>query len=424
MFIKRQIKNKFVFNIVGKLATLFLSVFIFSLILDWTLGLFGFPSKGKVCYSHPPNRCEIRKNIEFQYRFESNSRGLRYREIPEEKPDGSYRIWVAGDSFVEGLGVDAEDRFTEYLERSFSHSEQPAYFINGGLVGTGPLEYGRLFLKIGLDYNPDGLLICLYANDLINTQANVIPGDLYYQEKQQHGIEKLFRNLWPRMFLLVKKFQSQHHQKKTASPSDFFSIVSQKALRDGIPQERIAEWKEGLSPELVEATNKKLFYGNVFSRGLLYPHCWISTLDIKGAKAEASWKAMSGLLEEIIKQARSHSIKVGLIFIPSRFQYNPESHKESNPWIQGGAEVRAAWLNEETEIQRRLALLAKQLDLPFLDMTTDLRRAMERGAKLNWEFDDHWTSKGHKVAGEIIREWIDREQVFSFLPKSITEKVE
>ena len=135
-----------------------ISLFFFEYLLDIT----GYPTEVPERITHPANYEEFRQNLEFQYVFKTNSRGLRYREIPKEKPLGTYRVFVSGDSFTEGLGVEDGQRFTDLLERQFHSSDTNALFINGGLTGTGPLQYGKLFLDVGLSYKPDALLICVF----------------------------------------------------------------------------------------------------------------------------------------------------------------------------------------------------------------------------------------------------------------------
>ena len=54
---------------------------------------------------------------EFEYQFRTNSLGFRDKERPLKKPKNNYRIFVTGDSFTEGNGVDEESRFTNLLEK-------------------------------------------------------------------------------------------------------------------------------------------------------------------------------------------------------------------------------------------------------------------------------------------------------------------
>lgn len=136
-------------------------------VFDWALGLLGFPNTPQR-FSHPANYRDIRENIEFTYVFATNTHGLRYREIPAAKGKNTVRVFVSGDSFVEGVGVEQEDSFPSLIESNLTTASKTFSFINGGLAGTGPLDYGELFYKRGLTLDLDALLICVYVNDVAN----------------------------------------------------------------------------------------------------------------------------------------------------------------------------------------------------------------------------------------------------------------
>ncbi|MFN5975276.1 MAG: hypothetical protein ACK48U_12580, partial [Planctomyces sp.] len=64
------------------------------------LWLAGCPHEFPEVVAHPPNLIEQRKQLEFQYLFQTNSAGLRDNEITLQKEAGERRIFVAGDSFT------------------------------------------------------------------------------------------------------------------------------------------------------------------------------------------------------------------------------------------------------------------------------------------------------------------------------------
>ena len=115
---------------------------------DQVMGLLGYPSAREIQVAHPANFYERRDNLEFEHDFRTNSQGLRYYDIPLEKPEEETRVLVLGDSFVEGLGVEARETFHAHLESFFSQQVQGTVrFINAGLAGQGPIEYWRLYCR-------------------------------------------------------------------------------------------------------------------------------------------------------------------------------------------------------------------------------------------------------------------------------------
>ena len=54
---------------------------------------------------------------EYDVHLQYNARGIRGPELPYEKPAGTYRVVMLGDSFLEGYSVNREDRVSEQLEK-------------------------------------------------------------------------------------------------------------------------------------------------------------------------------------------------------------------------------------------------------------------------------------------------------------------
>jgi len=95
-----------------------------------------------------------------------NSKGLRDREYSYQKPDGTRRLLVLGDSMTWGLGVGDDEIFTEVLEEKLKR-ETPAWeVINAGVSGWGT-DQEYLFLKDeGFRYEPDIVMVVYYlVND-------------------------------------------------------------------------------------------------------------------------------------------------------------------------------------------------------------------------------------------------------------------
>ncbi len=109
-----------------------------------------------------------------------NSRGLRGRERPYEKPPGVARILVLGDSYVWGYGVADDEVFTEVLEERLRKASGRYEVLNAGVSGWGnDQEY--LFLKDeGFKYSPDIVVLAFFiGNDPMNNRYS-----------RQYGLDK------------------------------------------------------------------------------------------------------------------------------------------------------------------------------------------------------------------------------------------
>ncbi len=107
---------------------------------------------------------------DFRYRIDVNSFGLRDREIKVEKPAGVRRVLVLGDSFVFGVGLKNEERFSDMLQHMLPEDVQ---VINCGVPGWGT-DQEMLFYENSLRrLKPDLVVLTfLMQNDVVNNALN------------------------------------------------------------------------------------------------------------------------------------------------------------------------------------------------------------------------------------------------------------
>ena len=85
----------------------------------------------------------------------TNSHGWRDRETPWESPDGRPRLVVVGDSFTFGVGVDADERWTDVLEELVPGLD----VVNLGMNAIGTDQELLVLERDGLRYGP-ALVVC------------------------------------------------------------------------------------------------------------------------------------------------------------------------------------------------------------------------------------------------------------------------
>ena len=401
-----------------KLADLFIPIAIFCILLilaDHGLGFVGFPSEAGLSVAHKPNYVDKREDIDFTYTIRTNSRSIRYREIPAKKAAGEFRVVVLGDSFTEGVGVEAEQTWPALIEKSFGDTNygKNTLFINCGLIGAGPAQYTRILQRIGLEYNPDLVLLVLFANDVADTimisEQNLLTSEGWFIDRsvypKRKGVKAFLYFLIPRVYTLFETatMNLQNHIKARGS-KDIVRNLTSYARRQGITESRIEEWQKRLPPEWVLAVNEGHMEPYKLAHGLLCPDIWLEALDLSTPASEKNWQIAESILSRIHRLCREQNVPLAVAYAPVAYQYDPTY---VSPLMRVGVQIRKEWLVEGSEFQKRIGQWTVREGLPFLDMTPAFRKeAALRPGVLQFKTDTHWTPEGHQVAADLIEAWL------------------
>lgn len=121
--------------------------------------------------------------------FTINSHGFRGHEFSWEKPQGTYRILLLGDSFAINLGASDDEVHTAVLEQMLN-DRLGAYrryeVINAGYAdGYSPDTYVAFMLRRGFDLNPDLVIMQYFVlndfKDLLETEILETRNDMPYR---------------------------------------------------------------------------------------------------------------------------------------------------------------------------------------------------------------------------------------------------
>lgn len=395
--------KRFIFGVIIVMA-----LFAVTILADRFLGLMGYLDRVEFQWIYRPNYRVIKRSIgEYEHAFRTNSQGIRYGEIPLAKSSADERrILVVGDSFVEGEGVQEEETFSSLLESRCSVPEKPIRFINAGMIGAGPLQYMLALDKLAEKYDIDGVLLCIYANDLHDMSDD--PG--FEAELQKGRLRYYLYYLYPRIYTLAQKVKHNYEKASYGSKErDIVRQVLREARRRGVNEEKIQAWQDSLPAELVAAANRYEYNGSILAAGLLRPDLFVISLDIDTASAAQRWRNMNKVLDHIIKRCRQMNMDLAVVFIPAPFQHDPDFHRTRNIWKRVGVNIRKDWLARTTELQKRMGKWAGANHVRYLDLTPEFRRAEKLyQGNINYPLDHHWTPLGHRVAAKAIAGWLDK----------------
>jgi hypothetical protein len=366
--------------------------------------------------AHPPNFVEQRHNIEFTYEFRTNSMGLRYHELPLNKTsDHEFRTFVLGDSMTEGFGVEDPDRFTSILEKTLSTPDRPMYFLNGGLSGRGPLQYGRMLFTVGLRYHPDLAVFVIHANDPDDVPADSHL-DLYRQRDGTFAVREPDL-LWPpggRVSRLAYRlmpwiygrlqYRAAHRDSSQLTSLNFEKFIAERARRLNMPAADVEAWKARLDPKILQAAVDGQFNGAQLALGLFEPDHWVNCLDLSTDVGKARWSDMERILDETDTLCRETHLTCAFVYSPTTVQYDPTGGSLQR---RLGIHIRSEWLTEPSELERRLEKWSAAHSVAYMSLTDDFRRvARQRPGSLFFPLDGHWNREGNQVAASALSAWL------------------
>ena len=116
--------------------------------------------------------------------YNINSLGLRGEEVSLEKPAGTQRILVLGDSYTFGVFVEDQETYSAILQQFYQEEGREIEVLNAGYAsGWEPDEQYAWLVNRGLQFEPDLIIYGFYI-------GNDISGlfDKYWVERDDRGL--------------------------------------------------------------------------------------------------------------------------------------------------------------------------------------------------------------------------------------------
>jgi hypothetical protein len=287
-----------------------------------------------------------------------NSRGLRDPERALEKPTGTRRVLVLGDSFSYGSPLPAEDGYARRLEVALGAG---VGVVNSGVPGWGTVQQAGWLERDGLAYAPDAVVVGFFVgNDVWENlgaeELEVVEGALVTkgERKQRSWLRRLRQK--SKLYRLLKRLPERIGDAVTGDSTQARWYHKIERMRMGVltTGEAAASWEEG-------------------------------------------WRVTRQQLARIRELVAPRPVVV--LVIPDEVQVDPA--------------LRAA-VAERYDLdlsvydfdlpQRRLAAITDELGLARVDVLEQLRARTEGGERLYVPLDSHWNADGHQLAVEALLE--------------------
>ena len=318
---------------------------------------------------------------EFDSAITISSQGLHDREYPLDRPPGTYRILVVGDSLVEGLHVALAQTFPKLLEQRLNGRRAGGLrfeVLNAGISGMSPvLEYLGIRDKF-LRFHPDLVLLCVFPNDVSEDQA-------YRPLVAVDGAGRplrLLRSTSRTAFVpLGLKIFLKRHSRLGVFLMNLYHFPGGFA-RHRILTEGSREWTPGEPP------------GDIFA----------SLREPATPRVDAAWAFTTRILDHTASLLEARGVRFALAIIPAP---NQVSERE---WARGRKVWRLDGGMPSLRPQAILARWGRQRGVPTLDMVSTFRASRE--FPLFFPYDGHFTAAGHRAAADALYDFSLRQVWF------------
>lgn len=316
------------------------------------------PERG---WSLVPSLRVTRGDTEFTVTQTHNAQGFRGPEIAQSPSPDRPRVLVLGDSMTYGHGVEDSETYPAVLQ----HLEPRFEVINAGVPGYSGVEELLLLREEGMRLEPDLVILGFFWNDVMDA----------------------FQGRYARFELADGALRFVAPSPASPEHPVFRDDKRRQQRRTGLVY-RMFSWSYTYR---FASDRLKLLH-------LLIDDWWEDPQSIPGignAELEPAWLLSFQLIREMRRVAQQGGAEFLLLIIPDQQQI------ERDVRVAGAAHYLR-------DVPLRLRAFAREEGIEILDLEPVLRAARERDtAPYYHRFDRHWNARGHRRAGEALREKLE-----------------
>jgi lysophospholipase L1-like esterase len=319
--------------------------------------------------------------------FRTNSLGLRDREYRLQKPEGTFRIFMLGDSFTEGGGLRLSQTVAKQVERMLNGRPCGKRFevINGGTPSYSPItEYLQLKL-IGLQLHPDLVVLNFDMTDVHDDLARTVTARL---DANGLPLAEGSDRLADAAFLTPPLRKPRIL--RFLDPLEVFLNRHSRLYHD-VRESTIGQWLFGslkLTPERLEALH---LIGNI-------------QYDITSITRDGDFPGMQEawtLTKRYIVGIRDLARERGLAFVFVVYPHAQQVSAAESPAGRRKFGIGPGFYASERPFQI-LEELGRQEGFPVINLLSLFRQREVTEAPLYWYDDPHFNAQGARVLAEGI----------------------
>jgi len=269
------------------------------------------------------------------------------------KGEGINRVVVLGDSYTWGWGVEHDEIFCEVAEKEMGKTE----FFNLGVNAYGTDQEYLLFKKLGMKFSPELTVLAFYHNDIF---------DNYRNDSHKPNFRlidgKLFLTVKPKPFSIGKKLKM--------------------FLKKNFLLYYFLDYKFALLKQLRDNPDNNYGFADYFYKNY-------------SERTQNEWELTKSLLNKINDLSKNPLL---IMYIPTRLQVDDKTFQKA--LISSKVDENKMDMYSPNKILRKFS---ESNEIYFLDLTPYFKKDNNK-VPLYFEYDDHLTVAGHKLAGIILKE--------------------
>lgn len=344
---------------------------------------------------HVPNFDGWIKAPEFITRVTINPLGLRDRRQSFEKPAGTFRVLLLGDSFVEAVQVQQAEGIAEQLERTLNQgSSRPVEVINAGVAAYGTGQSMLLLDQVGAKFQPDLVVLLFFVgNDVTNNNYRLE----LWGDKDSEKLALALKPYWD----LNKDGTLRMIPGPPPLPRSGFSSTLRSCcmLYNVVETGVFNKLNQNYPREQLEAIG-----------GLRTPLTGLYDTQPDG-DWEQAWKISEALLVQIRDRAAAMGAPLVVAGGPEWRALEPDAWRDE---ISRGNPNSNRLRNGRLQITAptdQLGMILDRIGVPYVNLLPPFETAFQQNPRLYYEFDKHWTAAGHAVAAQAIDQALRRMEL-------------
>ena len=325
-----------------------------------------------------------------------NSRGLRDREQSLEKPAGTFRIAILGDSFSEAFQVSQDKTFWAVLERELQampeYRDQTVEVINFGVSGFGTIQEWQMLEHYARDYSPDLVLLAFLPGNDVRNNSRQLESDHRRPYARLHDGE----------LQLDVSFQDDPMEKRFRELT--WSACKDQAIRRSRVVHLIYRALEDWRARKANAASFGAEEGGIDNAVFAPP---------MNAEWTEAWQITDRVLDAIQRDSEAMGAKFVVVILNNSVEVHPD------PEVTASLAVKLG-VSDLEEPQRQLITSGDRYGFPVIRLLQRMRDIARRDKVCFHGFSNaspcagHWNELGHETAGKLIAK--DLSELLKVIP--------